>query len=225
MVIGVPNCALAPNAAYLMDCGIVDMMYMIGKFGWTSNAYDRVPDLLKDHPGCRLLMLVLTGTHNPKPIEDLMKLYCQSHRLTVQVRENKVLTECFKVPDETKVFFQKMRDVIIATHGNIIDTIVFGDEIMTMPKAGDTESTVLIEVEKTKQAQAAARQAEVDSTARQAEADSAARQAEADSAARQAEADSAARQAEANAQIRLAEISLERAKLGLARVDTPPWGL
>jgi hypothetical protein len=64
-------------------------------------------DLLRDHPGCKLLMLVLTGTHNAKVIEDTVKLFCRSHRLIVQVRGGKTLTECFKVPEPTHEFFER----------------------------------------------------------------------------------------------------------------------
>jgi hypothetical protein len=113
--------------------------------------YDRVPDLLKDHPGCRLLMLRAQWAHNPKPIEDLMKLYCQSHRLTVQVRANKVIRyRVFQSTWRDPEFFEAAGDAIIATHGNInINSLFLGDgEIMTMPvKVGDTDTAVLIEVE------------------------------------------------------------------------------
>jgi hypothetical protein len=189
MVMGIPTCALPPNAAYLMDCGTVDE-HMLAKYGWTASTYDRVPDLMKDHPGCKLLMLVLTGTHNSKVIEDTVKSYCRSHRLTVQVRAGKTLTECFKVPEAVHEFFGKMRDVILATHSDIIDTLMFGDEIVSLQKNdGGMDTAVLLEIEKTKQAHA-------------------------DSVARQAEAE--ARKEEAHAQVRLAEISLEMAKLRFA---------
>jgi hypothetical protein len=51
-----------------------------------------------------------------------MKHFSKSYKMNVQVREGKS-TECFKVR-ETKVFLDKLRDVIMTTHGHIIETIL-----------------------------------------------------------------------------------------------------
>jgi hypothetical protein len=60
---------------------------MLGKFGWTADMPKRFPELCKDHPGCMLLMLVLTGTHNAKPVKTMK--HFSSYKMNVQVREGK----------------------------------------------------------------------------------------------------------------------------------------
>jgi hypothetical protein len=66
--------------------------------------------------------------------------------MNVQVREGKKLTECFKVR-ETKVFLDKLRDVIADDTLISSKSYFFEDEITKFARQGTIASSVLIEIE------------------------------------------------------------------------------
>jgi hypothetical protein len=149
MTLGIPTHALPPNVSYVLRLGDLPDGDTLNKFGRTASFAVRMGPHNHDHPGCQILMIVTTGTHDAKPIEDTLRSFFNNKKIDVEKPNGKMLTECFKSESDIE-YIDKARELLLRTHGNIIETIHFNGEVYDYRPAYDKDA-LSIEQEKTKQ--------------------------------------------------------------------------
>jgi hypothetical protein len=145
--LGIPTAALPPNAAYVIRLGDLSDGHIIDKYGRTTNFAVRMSNHERDHPGCQILMIITTGTHDSKPIEDTLRTFFAGQKVEIEKPNGKALTECFKSMSDID-YIDKARLLLLRTHANIIQTIHFDGEVYDYKNI----NTLEIEQEKTMQA-------------------------------------------------------------------------
>jgi hypothetical protein len=158
MTLGIPTHALPPNVSYVLRLGDLPDGDTLDKYGRTANFTVRMGSHNREHPGCQILMIVTTGTHDAKPIEDTLRSFFNGNKIDVEKPNGRMLTECFKSMSDIE-YIDKARELLLRTHGNIIETIHFNGNVYDYRPAYDKDA-LAIEQEKTKQTEELTKQAE-----------------------------------------------------------------
>ena len=159
--LGIPTHALPPNVAYVIRLGDLSDGHTVDKYGRTTNFAVRMGNHEREHPGCQILMIVTTGTHDSKPIEDTLRAYFGAQKVDVEKPSGRALTECFKSMSDVE-YIDTARLLIQRTHSDIIETIHFNDQFYDFRPKYDQDA-LLIEREKTLQATELTKQEEAKS--------------------------------------------------------------
>ena len=175
---GVPVNYKPANGIYVIEHGVCETtgnnVYEYGE-GFVN---DRVRKHLQEDKFAKAVILASVGSANSLPVEQTIKSVVFPHLVDICVND-KNKREFFAAPPEaSRALLQKIVDSVLSVHKELIEHLQFDDDVI-VDKTCSLNTTLEVEKQKTKTADANARIAEADSKARIAEADSKARIAEA----------------------------------------------
>jgi hypothetical protein len=159
----VPLHCKPPNTGYILILGVLPDGNLLAEWGMSAHFQKRHTQHLVEHPGCKIQMVINVGVHQPKHLEDSMRIYFRDKEQRVEKPSGQGLRECFVVPEEGSFeYFGRFGEFVLENFADSVSVLTFegkdykpGDTIVSAPVTRDVttstnDPTILLEIEKIK---------------------------------------------------------------------------
>jgi hypothetical protein len=147
----VPLHCKPPNTGYILILGALPDGNLLVEWGMSAHFQKRHTQHLVEHPGCKIQMVINVGVHQPKHLEDSMRIYFRDKEQRVEKPSGQGLRECFVVPEEGSFeYFGRFGEFVLENFADSVSVLTFegkdykpGDTIISAPVTHNIDLTTL----------------------------------------------------------------------------------